>query len=228
MTLVKHKRAADLRQGNETKTPVGRYIGSAGAAGALTFTLGVTMALMIKTNFTPAEKIEAHAFEINPVAEDIEPPRREVKLDILHKVEVPPPTPRIEVVEKTQPSVSIVELKGTDDLDWTLPVISRGDFIINAADSEETPLYRAEPIMPPRAERSGHCVMRFNVSAEGAPYDIQAQSCSQNMFARPSVKAVSQWKYRAKTVHGQRVARTGLSTRLTFQLSDARGQLIPE
>ena len=205
-----------------------RYVASAGLAGLATFGLGVSMALMIKTSFTPADKIEAEAFNINPVAEDIAPPQRRTRQDMRRDVIVPPPAPRIALAEKTAPSEPIVPLAGSNDLVWTPPVISAGLRAIEIADRDEKPLYRVEPVMPPRAERSGHCIMRFDVSAEGTPYNISAQSCSQDLFKRPSVKAVGKWKYTAKVIQGQRVARTGLTTRLTFNLSDERGRLIPE
>lgn len=205
-----------------------RYLGSAGAAGVLTFALGVTMALMIKTNFTAAPKVEAQNFDINPVAEDIRPPERRARVDMRRNVIVPPPAPHITTASKTLPNEPIVAMGGNADLIWEPPVILMGPTNIRAIDREEKPLYRSEPIMPLRAERSGHCIMQFDVSAEGAPYNIAAQSCSQNLFARSSVKAVGKWKYNAKIVNSQRIARTGLTTRLTFNLTDERGRLLPE
>lgn len=209
-------------------SPWRRYALSMSLAGALTFALGVTMAVMIKTNFTPDEKIVAQAFEINPEIVDLAPPKRTLKVESLKKVDVPPPTPRIETAAKVKPSEPIVPIEADISRDWTPPVINTAGPIIRIADSDEQPLYRAEPIMPPRAERSGHCVMRFDVSADGAPYNISAASCSQNLFEKPSVKAVSKWKYKAKVVSGNRVARTGLTTRISFNLTDERGNLIPE
>ena len=213
---------------NRGAKPLARYAGSALTAAALTFALGVTMALMIKTDFIAAEKTDLQAFEINPEIVDIELPRRVLRPDALVKVDIPPAAPRIATAKSPKPDEPPIVLKGDDKVDWTPPVISKGGPIIQAADTNETPLYRSEPVMPPRAQRSGHCIMQFNVSAEGAPYDINAQSCSDKIFARPSIKAVSKWKYRAKVQEGQRVARTGLTTRLTFRLSDGAGKLIPE
>jgi len=213
---------------NRGAKPLARYAGSALTAAALTFALGVTMALMIKTDFIAAEKTDLQAFEINPEIVDIELPRRVLRPDALVKVDKPPAAPRIATAKSPKPDEPPIVLKGDDKVDWTPPVISKGGPIIRVADTNEAPLYRSEPVMPPRAQRSGHCIMQFNVSAEGAPYDISAQSCSDKIFARPSIKAVSKWKYRAKVREGQRVARTGLTTRLTFRLSDERGKLIPE
>ncbi len=210
------------------KMPLTRYVGSAALAATLTFGLGVTMALMIQSRFAPQEKLEPQAFQINPEIVDIDLPRRKVTPDIILKVEVPPPSPRIATAQKMQPSVPIAKTLNDPELDLKLPVILGTGPIVKIVDQDEQPLYRAPPVLPRSAERSGHCLMRFNVSAEGSPYDIIAESCSENIFARPSVKAVSKWKYRAKIMNGQRASRTGLTTRITYQLRDERGDIIPE
>lgn len=204
-----------------------RYVASTSAAGALTFALGVTMALMIETNFTAAEKPDTQSFEINPVAADIAPPESRTQSHIKRDVIVPPPSPRIETASKSLPSEPIVPIGGNQDIDWKMEFTPLNN-IISIADSDEQPLYRTEPVMPPRAQRSGHCIMQFDVSAEGAPYNISAQSCSEDLFKSSSAKAVSKWKYKAKVVNGQRTARAGITTRITFNLTDERGNIIPE
>lgn len=70
--------------------------------------------------------------------------------------------------------------------------------------------------------------MAFDVNAQGTPYNIRAASCSQSLFARASVKAVSRWRYRSKVVGGKAVARTGVRNRIVFQLTDGSGRLLPE
>ena len=52
--------------------------------------------------------------------------------------------------------------------------------------------------MPPRAEKSGHCKVRFDVSPEGTPFNIDAYSCTQSVFKRESIKATSKFKYNPK------------------------------
>lgn len=161
-----------------------RYASSIAIAAALTFGLGVTMALMIKTRFSGAEKTEPQAFQIQPEIIDIEPPRRKVTPDIIRKVDVPPPSPRLDTAQKTKPSVPIIDIIGGAEMIWEPPLLLTDNPIVRIADQDEQPLYRAAPILPRRAERSGHCVMRFNVSAQGSPYDIAVQSCSETLFAR--------------------------------------------
>ena len=217
---------SERKSPSEKKWP--RYLLSSTIAAGLTFALGVSMALMIKANFSLTEKLEVQNFEINPVDNMIDPPVRKLRVEKVKKIEVPPATPRIETAAKMKPSEPIVPLGGDRNLDWKPPIISSGTPIVKISDQDETPLFRVEPVMPPRAQRSGHCIVKFNLSADGSPYDITAQSCSQNLFERPSIKAVNKWKYKAKIVEGQRVARKGLTTRLSFNLSDERGRIIPE
>ena len=82
--------------------------------------------------------------------------------------------------------------------------------------------------MPPRTEKSGHCRVRFNVSAEGAPFDVQTTYCTQSLFERATLKSVQRWKFNPKIVNGRPVAMTGVENKVTYRLTDERGQLIPE
>ena len=82
--------------------------------------------------------------------------------------------------------------------------------------------------MPPRAEKSGHCKVRFDVSPEGAPFNVQATYCTQSLFERASIKSVQKWKYNPKIVDGRAVARSGVESKITFKLTDERGRMIPE
>jgi len=82
--------------------------------------------------------------------------------------------------------------------------------------------------MPTRAERSGHCDVRFNVSAEGAPYDIKVTRCTQSLFERSTLRSVAKWKYRPRIENGQAVAMQGITNRVVYRLTDERGEIIPE
>jgi len=87
---------------------------------------------------------------------------------------------------------------------------------------------RIQPIMPPRAEKSGHCKVRFNVTAQGQTYEILATYCTQSVFKRSTIKAVQKWTYNPKIQSGLTVARQGVETLITFNLTDERGFLILE
>ena len=95
-------------------------------------------------------------------------------------------------------------------------------------DRDAQPILRIEPIMPGRAERSGHCKMRFNVNTNGAPYDVRAIYCSQALFERNSVRATLKFKYKPKIQDGIPVNMTGVETVIRYKLTDENGNLIPE
>jgi len=195
--------------------------------GLVTCLIGLGMTAMIKSEFTPQEKTEKLTFEINPVPDDIIPPEERSKPQEMKLVETPPPPPRIEQVKAAEPEVEIVSLDG-DVPDFEMPDIDRETFVITVDDREVQPLVRISPIMPPRAEKSGHCRVRFNVSAEGAPYDVVTTYCTQSLFERATIKSVQRWKFNPKIVNGRNVAMIGVENKVTYRLTDERGRLIPE
>ena len=206
---------------------VKRLAPSAVLAIGVTALIGLGMAAMIKSEFTPQEKSEKLTFEINPVPDDILPPQDRLMPEQVRRVETPPPPPKIKQAEATEPTVEIVPLDG-DIPDFEMPEINQEDFVITVSDREVQPLVRIAPIMPPRAEKSGHCKVRFNVSAEGTPYDVQTTYCTQSLFERATIKSVTRWKFNPKVVNGRHVAMTGVENKVTYRLTDERGQLIPE
>ena len=189
--------------------------------------LGVTMMSLIAGEFEAQEKHEAGNFEINPkVEEPVVIFRNDVPKE-LERVETPPPPPTIDKQKAEAPSEAIADVKGAIP-DFPKPVLDPTDFIITVIDEDAQPLVRIPPIMPPRAERSGHCNVRFDVSASGDPYNVIATYCSQSMFSRPSIKSVQRWKYKPKMQGGQAVSRSGVLSTITFALEDERGNPIPE
>jgi len=204
-----------------------RLLPSAGGAIIVTAAIGLAMAFMIRTEFAPQESLAAGVFEINPVAEDIKPELLRKAPQELAEVKIPPPPPSIDKRKSDKPAIDIKTITGAPH-DWTPPDIALDIPIITVGRGDAQPYIRNPPIMPSRAQRSGHCLMDFSVGADGAPFDISASYCTQNLFERASIQAVSKWKYRAKTVNGRSVTRQGLSSKISFRLNDDKGALIPE
>ena len=152
---------------------------------------------------------------------------RETKIAKIKKVVTPPPPPQIERQQASQPSVAIASLEGAIP-EFTTPKLDKTSFKITVSDRDAQPLVRIPPIMPPRAEKSGHCNVRFDVSPEGQPFNVNIIFCSSSVFKRASTKSVAKWKYQPKIVSGLPVSRTGVETTITFKLTDERGRLIPE
>ena len=196
--------------------------------GALaTFALFTLMTALISGEFQAGEKFETPSFEINPIAEDIKVVKRQTEVVQVKRVVTPPPPPQIERQQASKPAEAIASIEGAIP-EFEAPKIDRQNFKIQVSDRDAQPLVRIPPIMPPRAEKSGHCKVRFDVSPEGQPFNVTATYCTQNLFERASTKSVQKWKYNPKIVDGRAVARSGVESKITFKLTDERGRLIPE
>ena len=204
-----------------------RWIVGIPLAALVTVGLFVLMMVLIAEEFKPQEKLANASFEINPQVEDIKVIKRETKVDQVKKVITPPPPPTIERQQAAKPTEAIASLEGAIPV-FEAPKIDRQNFKIQVSDRDAQPLVRIPPIMPPRAERSGHCKVRFDVSPEGAPFNVVATYCSQKLFERSSIKSVQKWKYNPKIVDGRSVSRSGVESKITFRLTDERGKIIPE
>jgi protein TonB len=192
-------------------------------------TLGLTfsMAQMIATEFKAQDKLEKLDFTINPEERDETIEIKVTELEELVVIEVPPAPPKLNtgtheaVVEPNPPSPS-----GPPPVDWTKIVIA-GPIMV-PIDTNPQPIVRSVPSMPSRANKSGHCNVRFNVSAEGTPYDIETTYCTQSIFERATLRSVSKWKYRPRIQDGRAVAMTGVTNRVVYRLTDEKGNIIPE
>jgi protein TonB len=196
-------------------------------AALVTIGLFVLMTVLISAEFEPQDKIETASFDINPKVEDIKVIERETKVDKVQKVVPPPPPPMIERAQADKPTEAIASLEGAIP-EFETPKIDRSSFKIAVSDRDAQPLVRIPPIMPTRAEKSGHCNVRFDVSPEGQPFNVDATYCTQSLFKRASIKSVQKWKYNPKIVDGRSVARSGVESKITFRLTDERGKIIPE
>lgn len=197
---------------------------SFGAVVTVGLTLG--MANMIATDFVAQKVMEKQDFSINPVVEDITIIPDIKKPELLDKVEVPPAAPIIEKTAATSVVVNpvVVEQNSTvfDMKDLKITTVA-----VIPADTDEQPLIRVPPIMPSHAMKSGYCDVRFNVNAQGVPFDVETTYCTQSLFARPTIKSVTKWKYRPRIQDGQATSRIGVTNRVRYHLTDERGQLIP-
>ena len=204
-----------------------RWILGFPVAALVTVGLFVLMMTLIAEEFKPQEKLATASFDINPTVEDIKVIKRDTKVKQVKKVVTPPPPPTIERQQAAKPQERIASLEGAIP-DFEAPKIDRKNFKIAVSDRDAQPLVRIPPIMPPRAEKSGHCRVKFDVSPEGAPFNVMTTFCTQRLFERATVKSVQKWKYNPKVVDGRAVARNGVENKVTYRLTDERGQIIPE
>ena len=204
-----------------------RWILGVPVAALVTVGLFVLMMTLIAEEFKPQEKLATASFDINPTVEDIKVIKRDTKVKQVKKVVTPPPPPTIERQQAAKPQERIASLEGAIP-DFEAPKIDRKNFKIAVSDRDAQPLVRIPPIMPPRAEKSGHCRVKFDVSPEGAPFNVMTTFCTQRLFERATIKSVQRWKYNPKIVDGRAVARNGVENKVTYRLTDERGRIIPE
>lgn len=204
-----------------------RWILGFPVAALVTIGLFLLMMTLIAEEFKPQEKLATASFDINPTVEDIKVIKRDTKVKQVKKVVTPPPPPTIERQQAAKPQERIASLEGAIP-DFEAPKIDRKNFKIAVSDRDAQPLVRIPPIMPPRAEKSGHCRVKFDVSPEGAPFNVTTTFCTQRLFERATIKSVQRWKYNPKIVDGRAVARNGVENKVTYRLTDERGRIIPE
>ena len=203
-----------------------RYTLSMPIAAIATVGLFLGMKALITGEFQPQAKIAATQFDINPVPDDIIPEPRTTKRVELKTIEIPPAAPIIDRVVAELPSEPIAE--AVDDPIFNPTTIKIGPITIQESDRDATPTVRVAAVAPPRAEKSGHCKVRFDVSPNGQTYNIQTLFCSQRMFERSTIKAVAKWRYNPKIRDGIAVSRSGVESTMRFNITDERGDIIPE
>jgi len=136
----------------------------------------------------------------------------------------PPPDPET-IPERTQAVIDFTNPTGfTAKFE---PVVPIGDGIkidITSGYHDIIPHIRVQPIYPIRMlDRGieGHVDLRFDVGAKSNTQNIIIlTSLPEGSFDRAAIKAVKQWKYQPKMDDGVSVLRTGIETRLSFQMEE--------
>jgi protein TonB len=198
---------------------------------AALFTVGLFLAMkgLISKEFQPQDKGETASFEINPKVEDIKVIERETKIDKVKKVITPPPPPMIERAKADKPTEKIASIEGAIP-EFESPKIDASNFKITVSDRDAQPLVRIPPVVPPRflqGDNSGYCKVRFDVSPEGQPFNIEMKVCTTRILESASRKNVQKWRYNPKIVEGRPTARSGVETTIRFNLEDERGRILP-
>ena len=206
-----------------------RWIVFTPLAAVFTVLLFLAMRALISKDFVPQDKSETASFEINPKVEDVKVIERETKIDQVKKVTTPPPPPQIERAKADKPTEKIASIEGAIP-EFEAPKIDAQNFKIAVSDRDAQPLVRIPPIVPPRflqGDNSGYCKVRFDVSPEGQPFNVQTTVCTAKVLERATIKNVQKWKYNPKIVDGRSVSRSGVETTIRFNLQDERGKILP-
>lgn len=222
--------AQTSERSNGTSRDALRYSAILPLAAVATVGLTLTMAALVATEFTPQDKVEVAVYEINPVVDDIPDPIRDIKLDPLTEVEVPPPPPTLATVQVAKVELPTIQVVGAKT-EFVIKDLDFGALIKTVhIDKEPTPLVRIAPVFPSRflqGDVSGYCRVRFDISPDGQPFNVSATSCTNAQLKSPTVKSVQKWKYAPKIENGRPVARSGLQATIRFDLQDERGEVLP-
>lgn len=95
-------------------------------------------------------------------------------------------------------------------------------------DGDAKPCLRIPPRPPILAQKSGHCMVYFDINAGGRPINIEVKDCTEPHFVPPSFAAVNGWFFHPKIERGVAVGMTGVQNKLTFQIFDKDGFLVDE
>lgn len=191
-------------------------------AAIVTFGLFMLMQVLIFTDseFEDEEREEIQ-IDIRPEVEELAR-QRNVDIRDVDQVQPPPPPPQIERQRAQQPTEGLSTIVGEIPR-FEAPQLNSQNVNFSVSDRDAQPLVRIEPQYPPRAlERGveGTCNVRFDVTPDGTPTNIQILQCSSSLFDSAARRAVERWRYNPKVVDGVPVSRTGVETQFVFQLND--------
>lgn len=192
-------------------------------AAIITVVLFIVMTKLILVEGGPIdEEVEDRQFSISEEVAEIEARRRETTIEDVQQVEPPPPPPQIERQRAGQPSEGLATVMGQIP-DFEAPQLNSDSVNFSVSDRDAQPLVRIEPQYPMRAaERGleGSCWVRFDVTPDGTPTNINIFRCDSSLFERASIRAVERWRYNPKVQDGVPVARRGVETRFDFRLAE--------
>jgi len=94
------------------------------------------------------------------------------------------------------------------------------------------PIHRVPQPAPQNAQRSGHCIMNFDVTGQGLVTNIRIKSCSDPVYYRASLESVAGFIYEPQQVLENdqmvNVYTQGIETKVSYRLLDETGNVIPE
>ena len=192
-------------------------------AGAITFMIFMLMQVLITIEEVTFEEAgDELQIVISEEVEEVQARRREVSIDDVAEVEPPPPPPQIEREVADQPVEDLSSTIGALP-DFDAPELTGDNVSFDVSDRDAQPIVRIPPQYPPRAaERGveGSCWVRFDVTPDGTPTNINVTRCDSSLFERSTIRAVERWRYEPRVDDGVAVWRRGVETRLDYQLQD--------
>jgi protein TonB len=164
-----------------------------------------------KLDESPAQKIA----DITMPETEIETNIKEAKPEKPEDPEEPPPDVPEQQID--------FDTANVDAVNMATPAVGNVDISLGAAfsDGDFVPLVAVVPQYPNSAMRrglEGYCVVQFTITAEGRTRDPKVVECSNNVFARNSIKATDKLKYKPRVIDGQPIEVADHLYKFTYQL----------
>jgi protein TonB len=198
-----------------------RYLrfGAAIAFGAaVTFGLLFVMQYMIAAGKNPVTAASrARIVDFVRVERDESVEKREVKPD-------KPPEPE---VQPQMPDASSNNFDAAISIAMTAPPVTMntnlGGIGFGVSDGEYLPIYKVQPIYPPRAAArglEGYVIVQYTVTTDGTTRDVQVVESTSSLFERAAIESAQKYKYKPRIIDGVPVEVAGVTTKIIFQLED--------
>ncbi|KCZ62993.1 hypothetical protein L53_10495 [Hyphomonas sp. L-53-1-40] len=206
------------------KSDPGRFLMAVIPAAAVTIGLFAIMNHLIHVEevrmATPSERIlDKIVFDADPMDDPVRPDR-----PIFEPIEAkaPPPPPKVTMSSSDVGMPAIVDVGAVPT---RTPVGSLGPIITTSSpvgDRTPVPVWPPLPAYPSAmAKRNleGDCVVRFNLTARGLPFDVIAE-CTPSGFESEARRSVSRAEFLPQIIDGQAQESRGLSYPLEFRLNE--------
>ncbi len=193
-------------------------------AAVVTYLLFIGMNFLISKDYIEPPNEEARVIErITPQDENQDINRRaRSKPRKLNSADKPPPPPKLST------SKADIDLP-TPNIRGAAPTELKFDRMaalaidpVAISDRDAQPIRPPVPTYPSRAQErgtEGSCDVRFDVDTRGRPYNIEA-TCTDNIFRREAVRAVSKVEFAPKIIRGKAAERRNVVYPLEFRLAD--------
>lgn len=204
--------------------PILRFFVGVPAAAIIAYSLFIIMNALISSPFEEPEAEERRTIEsIVPEQRDQDvSARSRSKPRRIAAADKPPPPPKLSA-SKSDIDLPPANIQGAAPTELNFDRVQSLDINPVAISDRD-----AQPIRPPlvtypsrAAERGieGECQVRFDVDVRGRPYNVEAD-CSDSVFRREAVRAVSRVEFAPKIVRGQARERRNVIYPLVFNLQE--------
>jgi protein TonB len=190
----------------------------------VTYVLFQLMRILISQDYVEPEIDQARVIERITPQEDAQEINRRTrsKPRRLNSADKPPPPPKLSTTQ-SQIDLPTPNIQGAAPSELNVGPMSNFSFDpVAISDRDAQPVRPPVPSYPTRAaERGieGSCEVRFDVDVRGRPYNVEAD-CSDSVFRREAVRAVSRVEFAPKIVRGQPAERRNVVYPLEFRLAD--------